>query len=335
MDGIGAFDLIVRAAMSDGLLSVDGGDSVLPYSERSQYLWEDNTGNTHLIHQGDGGEQGDSLMPLLFSGQNSSNLCSSPERVGAIYTNLESHARFQGKTKVEPSWNLKRAVHCKRLRMVLCPSEVSEFWGTLSALLSFVRSQSEQTSLKHKVLFNWLTHVEDLQSAWLVLLFCANTRAMYSLRVLPPQETEHFATEHDSDSEVPEKSSLRMSMGGCGYLSASRTSSSSCWASWASWADEKIRAMYLEEVAEHLCAFLDDIYLLCPPERVVPLYKLLSETLARVAGIRLHQGKTKVWNKAGTAPENVQELGPEACQPQGLKVLGTPIGTPEFARGNS
>ena len=92
----------------------------------------------------------------------------------------------------------------------------------------------------------------------------------------------------------------------------------------------------LEEVAtslapeEHLCAFLDDIYLLCPPERVVPLYKLLSETLARVAGIRLHQGKTKVWNKAGRAPEDVQELGTEAWQTQGLKVLGTPIGTPEF-----
>ena len=37
-----------------------------------------------------------------------------------------------------------------------------------------------------------------------------------------------------------------------------------------------------------------------------------------------------MWNKAGRAPEDVQELGPEAWQPQGLKVLGTPIGTPEF-----
>ena len=55
----------------------------------------------------------------------------------------------------------------------------------------------------------------------------------------------------------------------------------------------------------------------------MPLYKLLSEALARVAGIRLHQEKTKVWNKARRAPEDVQELGPEAWQPQGLKVLGT------------
>ena len=34
-------------------------------------------------------------------------------------------------------------------------------------------------------------------------------------------------------------------------------------------------------------------------------------------------------DKAGRAPEDVQELGPEAWQTQGLKVLGTPIGTPE------
>ena len=133
VDGIGAFDLIARAAMLDGLLTVDGGDSVLPfvlqfYSEPSQYLWEDDTGDTHLIHQGEG-EQGDPLMPLLFSlGQHSAlqsvqsfllpgeqlfanldDLCvvCSPERVGAIFTrldiDLESHARIQvlqEKTKV-------------------------------------------------------------------------------------------------------------------------------------------------------------------------------------------------------------------------------------------
>ena len=136
MDGIGAFDLIARAAMLDGLLNVDGDDSVLPfvlqfYSEPSQYLWEDDTGDTHLIQQGEGGEQGDPLMPLLFSlGQRSAlhslqsfllpgeqlfaylddiYVVCSPERVGAIFTrlesDLESHGRIQvhqGKTKV---WN--------------------------------------------------------------------------------------------------------------------------------------------------------------------------------------------------------------------------------------
>ena len=295
VDGIGAFDLIACATMLDGPLNVDGGDSVLPfvlqfYSEPSQYLWEDDTGDTHLIEQGEGGEQGDPLMPLLFSlGQHSAlqslqsfllpgeqlfayldNLyvVCSPERVGAIFTrlksDLESHARIQvhlGKTKV---WNRagEEPEACSSMQEAAQRVDLdARVWtgdGPLSqqglrvlgipiGTPEFVRSQLEQTSLKHKVLFNRLTSVEDLQSAWLLLLFCANTRVTYSLRGLPPQETEHFATEHDADSrrrfslllgvsltqDSWEKSSLPMSLGGCGLRSASRTSSSAYWASWA------------------------------------------------------------------------------------------------------
>ena len=92
----------------------------------------------------------------------------------------------------------------------------------------------------------------------------------------------------------------------------------------------------LEEVAssiergEQLCAFLDDIYVLCAHHRVVPLFKQLSESLERVAGIRLHQGKTRVWNAGGIPPEDVLELGRDAWQSHGLKVLGTPVGTRAF-----
>ena len=38
----------------------------------SSYLWEDSAGTVHTIRQGEGGEQGDALMPLLFAvGQHS------------------------------------------------------------------------------------------------------------------------------------------------------------------------------------------------------------------------------------------------------------------------
>ena len=37
------------------------------YGSPSTYLWEDDSGKTHMIPQGEGGEQGDPLMPLLFS----------------------------------------------------------------------------------------------------------------------------------------------------------------------------------------------------------------------------------------------------------------------------
>ena len=36
------------------------------YGQPSTYLWEDDAGEVHSIPQGEGGEQGDPLMPLLF-----------------------------------------------------------------------------------------------------------------------------------------------------------------------------------------------------------------------------------------------------------------------------
>ena len=78
----------------------------------------------------------------------------------------------------------------------------------------------------------------DLQSAWLLLLFCANTRATYSLRGVPPAETEQFAAAHDSATwqcftqllgisddaeEAHEWASLPFQLGGCGLRSATRT----------------------------------------------------------------------------------------------------------------
>ena len=33
----------------------------------ARYLWEDDSGEVHDIDQGEGGEQGDPLMPMLFS----------------------------------------------------------------------------------------------------------------------------------------------------------------------------------------------------------------------------------------------------------------------------
>ena len=72
VDGIGAFDLVSREAMLRGLLTVEGGESVLPfvrqfYGSVSTYLWQDDEGIVHDVHQGEGGEQGDALMPALFA----------------------------------------------------------------------------------------------------------------------------------------------------------------------------------------------------------------------------------------------------------------------------
>ena len=64
IDGIGAYDLISRNAMLQGLLMMENGDGVFPfvrcfYGSPSTYMWEDEMGVSQDIPQGEGGEQGD------------------------------------------------------------------------------------------------------------------------------------------------------------------------------------------------------------------------------------------------------------------------------------
>ena len=70
IDGISACDSISRVAMLQGLRGVNG--QAVPfvrmfYGQPSTYIWEDEHNVVHSIHLGEGGEQGDALMPLLFS----------------------------------------------------------------------------------------------------------------------------------------------------------------------------------------------------------------------------------------------------------------------------
>ena len=93
-------------------------------------------------------------------------------------------------------------------------------------------------------------------------------------------------------------------------------------------------------------AFLDDVYIVALPERVRALYDALSAALWERARIRLHQGKTRIWNVVGEEPPAIADLGGSAIEPvwvgdwslptvnQGLTVLGSPLGPsiPEQAR---
>ncbi len=77
LDGIGAYDHIDRAQMLESLKALPNASSLLPfvamfYGHTSEYLWTDNDGEVWSVEQGDGGEQGDPLMPALFAlGQHS------------------------------------------------------------------------------------------------------------------------------------------------------------------------------------------------------------------------------------------------------------------------
>ena len=60
------------------------------------------------------------------------------------------------------------------------------------------------------------------------------------------------------------------------------------------------------------------------------LYNLLEATLNARAVIRLHTGKTLTWNLSGKLPVDMDDLGPDAWNPQGAKILGSPVGHAEF-----
>ena len=53
---------------------------------------------------------------------------------------------------------------------------------------------------------------------------------------------------------------------------------------------------------EWIFAYFDDICILSRPERVGAVYAVLQDELLRHAHIRIHGGKTHVWNVAGIEP---------------------------------
>ena len=299
VDGIGAFDSISRNSMFSGLQRMVGGDQMIPfvglcYGSPSVYLWEDDMGETHEIFQGEGGEQGDPLMPLLFSLEQHRALLAvnarlvegesvfaflddlyvlcSPERVGEVHKVIQqelwSRANIRvhhGKTKV---WNRAGAEPrgCAELtaaaRMV---KENATVWvgdrslpsaaqgkrvlGSLIGHPDFVRSFLEKKTAEHSVLLERIPAVPDLQSAWLLLLFCAAPRSKIWLRTVQPELVDAFATAHDVGlwqclcailhvngdmvtASAKETASVPLSMGGLGLWSAFRSRQASHWASW-------------------------------------------------------------------------------------------------------
>ena len=245
VDGIGAFDLVSRGAMLQGLRRT--APHVVPfvrqfYGSPSIFSWESDDGVTHHIPQGEGGEQGDPLMPMLFAlGQHPALVAAlrrlhagerlfaylddvyvvtTSDRVGAVFTILSEelwrHSRIRfhgGKTQV---WNAAgiRPPACDELDRVAQAEdpEAPSVWrggdlplalqgikvlGTPLGQDEFVEAHLARTSQSHETLLDRIPMLSDVQSAWALLLHCANARATYLLRVVTPEMVQRFAEGHD------------------------------------------------------------------------------------------------------------------------------------------
>ena len=57
---------------------------------------------------------------------------------------------------------------------------------------------------------------------------------------------------------------------------------------------------------EKVFAYLDDIYAICAPERVLEVHCIFEVEIFSRTQIRLHHGKTQVWNRGGVTPVGVE-----------------------------
>ena len=112
----------------------------------------------------------------------------------------------------------------------------------------YVQQFLQNTLRSHRPLLEQLPDIQDLQAAWLLLLYTASPRSNYLLRLLPPAQTIAFAASHDlaisqclsqllQANELPvhalARAHLPLAMGGLGLISAALLASPAYWASWA------------------------------------------------------------------------------------------------------
>ena len=291
VDGIGAYDHVSRASMLQGLRHTPHAQDALPfvrlfYSQPSTYLWVDDGGHVHRITQADGGEQGDPLMPALFSpgldfalrafqtelvaGERVAAflddiyVTAQPNRIRALFDRLAHHLHsrtgiqlHQGKTQV---WNASGILppgitsltqsaavwvgdhelprRQQGLRVLGLPIGTDEY----------IQEELAKLHAKQQPLLEAIpTAIPDLQTSWLLLLYCAAPRPRYALRGLRPDLTREFATTHDQNiqhclaqllqlpalpEQNAEKARLALHHGGLGLRSALHHTAAAFWASW-------------------------------------------------------------------------------------------------------
>ena len=123
--------------------------------------------------------------------------------------------------------------------------------GTPLGHIDYITEMIQELSREHQRFLDRIPEIEDLQAAWLLLSFCAASRANFYLRTLSPDHSRSFAVSHDANiwnclsrmliigpddavqSNSQAISQLPLRLGGLGLRCATRTAIPAFWASWA------------------------------------------------------------------------------------------------------
>ena len=235
------------------------------YAEPSACVFYDAEGAAHEIAQGEGGEQGDPLMPALYAlGQHPALLQThaafTPEEdlyayLDDIYVTCQPERAAAGE---EPSALLDALPAAARAdawagSWARPPAQQGiTVLGTPLGHAAYIAGALRRVREKHDELLGRIPAVPHLQSAWLLLLLCAQPRSNYLLRVQPPADTGEVAESHDraiarclgrllSGTDEPfelsqlqaRRAQLPLRYGGLGLRSAAASRAAAYWASWA------------------------------------------------------------------------------------------------------
>ena len=242
IDGVGAFDHISRARMFEALLATPELNSLVPfvrqwYASPSRYMWRDSQGTMHEILQGDGGEQGDAMMPALFCLALKSALTEIKQGLpegASIHAYLDDIYVTCDRADAALIFHriqeiLSRVCHIDvNLGKLAAWSKAdlpapdgfstisSEAWkadkpdaergvkilGTPLGTPAFVEACASETLLEKSQLLNFLPKLPSLQASWLLLYFCAVPRINHLLRTVPPDGNSSIANAHDDSIRV-------------------------------------------------------------------------------------------------------------------------------------
>ena len=240
IDGVGAYDHVSRARMMQELWREEELRDLVPFvrmwlNRRSTFVWTDDEGNPHDVPQGEGGEQGDALMPALFCLAMKPALEEIQSRLGEgdlVLAYLDDVYILTRPERARAAYDVAAEVlsrvcgiQVNRGKLVCwnktgadAPQGISELdtpghrvWrGNAPAAENGIRvlgapigtdeytaAEGIRAAQQEQGLLDALLRLNRLQVAWLLLLYCAAPRANYTLRTVPPRQALGYAQEHD------------------------------------------------------------------------------------------------------------------------------------------
>jgi len=242
IDGVGAFDHIYRASMLKKLHELPTAHRLLPfvmsaYGTQSTYFWTDAQGNTHDIRQGEGGEQGDALMPALFSLgihdalENATRQLQPGERILAylddvyivsvaararilydcVSNELLQQAGISVNTGKTECWGRCQGPAPPEIAVLNAPLPAEPVWkndlppefcgievlGSPLGTPEFINRILRAKLDEEHKLLDNLEHIPNIQTSWLLLFFCSCPRANYILRTVPPHLCQDYCEQRD------------------------------------------------------------------------------------------------------------------------------------------